>query len=103
MLKLEFKNAVARDNGYGLEVNGTPLEEIISTALGTKVGTHKAGYGGELQNFISNSCDIMVIIDPHPVEAHIEDDDYEYNSVEALMEDKLNEFKKKDTETDQKK
>lgn len=100
MLKLEFKNAVATDTGYGLEVNGTPLEEIISTALGTKVGTNRAGYGGELDNFRSNSCDITVIIDPHPVTAHIEDDDFEYDSVADLEEDKANEFKKKIAEAD---
>lgn len=100
MVKLEFKNAVAKDTGYGLEVNGKRLEETISTALGTKIGSYKAGYGGDLEDFVSNSCDITVIIDPHPVTAHIEDDIYEYSSVDALMEDKLNELKEKATKTD---
>lgn len=37
MLKLEIKGAEVHDNGYGLEINGRSLEDIISIALGTKV------------------------------------------------------------------
>lgn len=37
MLKISFTNAEVSDHGYGLEVNGKSLEDIISTALGTKV------------------------------------------------------------------
>ena len=51
MLKLEFQNAVARDSGYGLEVNGKSLEEIISTALGTRAG-NVGGYGSGLPDLI---------------------------------------------------
>ena len=36
MLKISFTNAEVSDHGYGLEVNGKSLEDIISTALGTK-------------------------------------------------------------------
>ena len=100
MLKLEFRNAVAKDTGYGLEVNGKSLEEIISTALGTKVGSNRAWYGGTLKDFISNSCDVTVIIDPHPVTTHIEDDEEVYHSVKELEEDKEDEFKAKTTEAD---
>lgn len=39
MLKISFTNAEVSDHGYGLEVNGKSLEDIISTALGTKL-TH---------------------------------------------------------------
>ena len=53
MLKLEFQNAVAEDHGYGLEVNGKSLEEIISTALGTRAGG-KGGYTSGLPSFKSN-------------------------------------------------
>lgn len=35
MLKISFTNAEVSDHGYGLEVNGKSLEDIISTALGT--------------------------------------------------------------------
>ena len=38
MLKLTFTNAEVVDNGYGPMVNGYALSDIISTALGTKVG-----------------------------------------------------------------
>lgn len=100
MLKLEFKNAVAKDIGYGLEVNGKSLEEIISIALGTKVGTQRAGYGGDLNDFISNSCDVTIIIDPHPVTSTIEDDTNIYHSVDELVEEKENELKEKNAETD---
>lgn len=37
MLKISFTNAEVSDHGYGLEVNGKSLEDIISTALGTKL------------------------------------------------------------------
>lgn len=100
MLKIEFTNAVVEDNGYGLRVNGEELEGIISTALGTKVG-NVAGYGSGLPHFSSNSCDVTVIINPHPQEVHIEDDDNVWDSVDELEEDKENELiKKKDAEAD---
>lgn len=86
MLKLEFMNAVARDSGYGLEVNGKSLEEIISTALGTRAG-NVGGYGSGLPEFKSNCCNVTVIIDPQPVTTHIEDDNNVYNTVEDLEED----------------
>lgn len=37
MLKISFTNAEVSDHGYGLEVNGKSLGDIISTALGTKL------------------------------------------------------------------
>lgn len=86
MLELEFLNAVARDSGYGLEVNGKSLEEIISTALGTRAG-NVGGYGSGLPEFKSNCCNVTVIIDPQPVTTHIEDDNNVYNTVEDLEED----------------
>lgn len=33
MLKISFTNAEVSDHGYGLEVNGKSLEDIISTAF----------------------------------------------------------------------
>lgn len=44
MLKISFTNAEVSDHGYGLEVNGKSLEDIISTALGTKLKGN-GGYG----------------------------------------------------------
>lgn len=38
MLKISFTNAEVSDHGYGLEVNGKSLEDIISTALPEKSG-----------------------------------------------------------------
>lgn len=57
---ITFTNAAVRDSGYGLEVNGQSLEDIISEALGTKVkgiewdDPRKA----QLKEFNSNSCDV---------------------------------------------
>ena len=53
MLKISFTNAEVSDHGYGLEVNGKSLEDIISTALGTKVKGN-GGYGSGLPSFSSN-------------------------------------------------
>lgn len=99
MLKLEFQNAVVKDTGYGLEVNGKPLEEIISTALGTKVGG-TYGYGSGLPEFSSSCCNITVIIDPQPVITHIEDDDGVWNSVAEMEEDVREQFEKKAKQED---
>lgn len=59
MLKISFTNAEVSDHGYGLEVNGKSLEDIISTALGTKLKGN-GGYGSGLPSFNSNSCDVTV-------------------------------------------
>lgn len=100
MLKIQFTNAEVEDNGYGLKVNGKDLDGIISTALGTKAGS-VSGYGSGLPSFHSNSCDVTIIINPHPTEVRIEDDKNVYNSVEDLEEDKANELNnKKDAEAD---
>lgn len=58
MLKISFTNAEVSDHGFGLEVNGKSLEDIISTALGTKL-KGKGGYGSGLPSFTSNSCDVI--------------------------------------------
>lgn len=88
MLKLEFTNAVVKDHGYGLIVNGKCLDDIISIALGTKDGKDNRA------EFESNCCNVTVIIDPQPVTVHIEDDEFKYDSVEELEEDKHEQFKK---------
>lgn len=87
MLKLEFRNAAVEDHGYGLSVNGKSLEDLISTALGTKVG-NVGGYGSELPDFKSNCCNLTIVIDPQPVTTLIEDDENVYNTVEDMEEDK---------------
>lgn len=100
MLKIQFTNASVEDNGYGLKVNGKDLDGIISTALGTKVG-NVAGYGSGLPSFESNSCDVTVIINPHPQEVSISDDEGEWTSVESMEECAINELnRKKNAEAD---
>lgn len=99
MLKISFTNAEVSDHGYGLEVNGKSLEDIISTALGTKVnGT--GGYKSGLPNFNSNSCDVTVIINPHDKECVIETDKEVWNSVKEMEADKSEQFKKENAEAD---
>ena len=100
MLKLEFLNAVVSDSGYGMEVNGKSLESIISTALGVKAGEKRAGYGSNVKAFSSNCCNVTVIIDPQPVTTHIEDEDYEWDTVEDMEEDMREQFEKKNAKED---
>lgn len=96
MLKIEFRNATARDIGYGLEVNGEKLEDIISRALGTVSKSGKScNYDG---GFKANSCDITLIIDPHPTEVIVETDTDKYDDLNEFMEDVENEHFKKDAE-----
>lgn len=94
MLKIEFTNAKVEDHGYGLSVNGKELDDIISTALGTKVGD-VSGYNSGLPNFESNCCNVTVIIDPQPVTATITDDEGRWDSVEEMEEDVREQYKKK--------
>ena len=100
MYKIEIKNASVRDIGYGLDVNGKPLSEIISTLLGTKAGEKLASRNEELDMFSHNSCDITVIIEPHPTDVRIEDEETIYNNVENLEADRLEQFNKKNQKTD---
>ena len=99
MIKLEFQNAVVKDVGYGLEVNGRSLEEIISIALGTRIKS-RYGYGSGLPEFNSSCCDITVIIDPKPETTRIYDDDFEYESVEDMEDVRYEQFTTKNAETD---
>ena len=103
MLKLEFKGADVQDNGYGLEVNGRSLEDIISIALRTKVKGKDYGYGSGLPSFSSRNCDVLVIIDPHPTVTNIETDEDKWDSVESMEEDTVAEYeriKEEDAEAD---
>ena len=102
MLKLEFQNAVVKDDGYGLSVNGKSLEDIISTALGTRVGDKRAGYGSDLPSFGSNCCNVMVIIDPQPVTESIEDNDGVWHSVKEMEEDVVELYQQKNAEAESK-
>lgn len=86
MLKVEFKGADVYDNGYGLEVNGKSLVDIISMALGTKVKGKDYGYGSGLPSFSSRNCDVLVVIDPHPTVTHIETEEDVWESVESMEE-----------------
>ena len=52
MLKISFTNAEVSDHGYGLEVNGKSLEDIISTALGTNLSPEELR--GELGDRIAS-------------------------------------------------
>lgn len=99
MLKISFINATVSDTGFGISVNGKSLEDIISTALGTKVGNIK-GYNSGLPNFDSNSCDVTVIIDPHPTEEHIEVNGDTFDSVEDMEEVREHEYTEKFEKTD---
>lgn len=92
MVKISFTNAEVRDSGFGLEVNGKSLENIISMALGTRVKDIPYGdpRNKKLKTFKSNSCDVTVIIVPHPQEVRIEDDTEVYESL-ADLEEAINE------------
>lgn len=91
MLKLVFTHAEVRDSGFGLEVNGKSLEDIISEALGTKAEGLRYG-DPRLKTFSSNSCDITVMICPHDKETLIETDDEVFHSVNEMEEDHRGRF-----------
>lgn len=99
MLKIEFTHANVTDDGFGLEVNGKRLEEIISEALGTKA--QGVNYGDpRLKRFKANSCDVCVYINPHDTTTHIEDDNTVWHSVEELEEDRREQFSEETTEAE---
>ena len=104
MIKLKFTNAVVKDDGYGVEVNGEKLEEIISNALGTRAGKHY-GYNADdtkLKDFSSNSCNVTIIFDPSPRTVSIQNGEESWDSVEQMVEDRVKayEYKEETTEGD---
>lgn len=102
MYKIEIKNASVKDSGYGLEVNGKPLSEIISTLLGTRVGNKTYYTGDGLEAFNYNSCDITVSIEPHCMTEWLEADGCLFNSIEEMEADRLEQFNEKSKKTDAK-
>ena len=98
MVKLEFQNAKVTDVGYGLNINDKPLDEIISTVLGTRVG-NRYGYGSNLPDFKAECCNVTIIIDPQPTSTYITNGADIYHSVEDLEEDKYEQFKKNTEKT----
>lgn len=98
-MRIDFTNAVVEDDGYGVEVNGRSLEAIISTALGTRLGD-KGGYSSGLPRFKANSCDVTVIITPHPTECTINTNSGIWHSVKEMEAEKSEQFQKENAEAD---
>lgn len=98
-MRIDFTNAVVEDDGYGVEVNGRSLEAIISTALGTRLGD-KGGYSSGLPKFKANSCDVTVIITPHPTECTINTTNGVWHSVKEMEAEKGEQFQKENAEAD---
>lgn len=98
-MRIDFTNAVVEDDGYGVEVNGRSLEAIISTALGTRLGD-KGGYSSRLPKFKANSCDVTVIITPHPTECTINTNSGVWHSVKEMEAEKSEQFQKENAEAD---
>lgn len=98
-MRIDFTNAVVEDDGYGVEVNGRSLEAIISTALGTRLGD-KVGYSSGLPRFKANSCDVTVIITPHPTECTINTNSGVWHSVKEMEAEKGEQFQKENAEAD---
>ena len=98
-MRIDFTNAVVEDDGYGVEVNGRSLEAIISTALGTRLGD-KGGYSSGLLKFKANSCDVTVIITPHPTECTINTNSGIWHSVKEMEAEKSEQFQKENAEAD---
>lgn len=98
-MRIDFTNAVVEDDGYGVEVNGRSLEAIISTALGTRL-RDKGGYSSGLPKFKANSCDVTVIITPHPTECTINTNSGVWHSVKEMEAEKSEQFQKENAETD---
>lgn len=98
-MRIDFTNAVVEDDGYGVEVNGKSLEAIISTALGTRLGD-KGGYSSGLPKFKANSCDVTVIITPHPTECTINTNSGIWHSVKEMEAEKSEQFQKENAEAD---
>lgn len=94
MFKLSFTNARVKDTGYGMEVNGKSLSDIISTMLGTKAGSNY-GYKSVLPDFKSNCCNVTIIIDPQPVTTKIDTGEETWYSVEDMEEDRNGQYQQK--------
>lgn len=91
MVKIIFVNAVVNDEGFGLVVNGKNLEDIISTALGTR--SVSRGFT-DLPKFESNCCDITITITPHDMKETIISGEDAWNSVKEMEEARQYEYEK---------
>lgn len=98
MIQLNFLNARVKDTGYGLEVNGKPLDEIISVAVGT---LKELPYGSKQrtgESFRSDLCNVSVTIDDRSKEITetitISEDGEEEYSLEEFLEGVKNEHTK---------
>ena len=98
-MHIKFTNAVVKDHGFGLTVNGKPLDDIISTMLGTKLQDSR-GKNFDLKEFESNCCNVTVIIEPQPVTVRIFDGQYDYESVEEMEAERFEQFNEKNAKTD---
>ena len=98
MLKIQFTNAEVEDWGYGLSVNGKDLNQIISTALGTRVG-NTFGANSGLPSFKSRCCNVTITIDPQPTKEVIETEEELWYSVEDLEECKRGQYVEKTSES----
>lgn len=100
MYRVEFKNAVVKDHGYGIEVNDKSLADIISTLLGTIVPSKENFISvTRVGNFDSTCCDITITIDPKPVTEYIEDTDSVYHSVKEMEAKKVEQYEAENPET----
>ena len=100
MIQLNFLNARVKDTGYGLEVNGKPLDEIISVAVGT-LKELPDRYGSKQrtgESFRSDLCNVSVTIDDPSKEITetitISEDGEEEYSLEEFLEGVKNEHTK---------
>lgn len=70
MVQINFTHAQAKDDGWGLEINGRDLRDIISVALGVREpGEKERDYSKT--PFRSNCCNISITIDPIASESTI--------------------------------
>lgn len=101
MIKLKFLNAVAKDKGEGLVINGKEVQNIISAALGViKEIPTKYEYLGEKNKtgkvFSSDLCNISITIDDrqHEKEENIIFPDKDSDGAEFYEELDLGEYLK---------
>ena len=93
MYELKFVNAVVKDSGYGVDINGVPLTSLISTLLGTRLGSIY-GFNSGLPEFISTCCDVYISIEPKDTDIYMTDGEIDFYSFDELEGYKHEQYEK---------
>lgn len=103
MVQLNFTNVRLKDVGYGLEINGQSLEDILSAVLGVREMGDRYHQGDRTgKDFEAQCANLSLTIDVLPVKSEVVfTDDPEMGNEECRLEDYLEHIKKTEPDSEE--